>query len=364
MQVTTWDFRGGTLPGDWRISGVEVPEKTANGLHITSLAADGGMISELALPHSVEVITMTFASNVTTGAQFMWHRRADPPGSFVELPFEIAGDGLAHVIELNLSAFPQWDSHTDEIGFTFPKGTNVLLQGMTFIRYNILEKSVEAWKSFWTFDQYSSFSINFLWGPLLTFSPIGTQELFTSLPPRGTSAQWLFYTVFGLCTVGVAGHYLWKKRDRAWHVTAFFVCFGILVTIWDARMGAELLSYAKHDYDTWISPEPGSREFRSYVGFNDFMEQSLPYVAQEKSFAFLTTSRTPVTGMVRYFAYPTEVVEPTKPNLDVHTWLVFMHNGVSVDEQGRLSVNGEPWSAPGEIILAFPDNSFLFQTKH
>lgn len=366
MTETVWDFRGARVEREWRVSGLQ-PTPTQGGLQLRAVNQEGSMITTLDLDHPSEVITFTFVNTEPANARLLWHSRSDPPGSFVELPFVVPGGTDEQIVSINVDAFPQWDGYADEMGITLGAGANVILRDIRFAHWNWFEQIGEIWKSFWTFDKLSSFSINFLWGPVITFNPVGTAQLFTTLPPQGRSGNWIFYDLLLLAIVILASLHFFKKTPR-WiaraggSVMVLLILFGGLWMMYDLRMGLELLSYAKHDYDTYISQPPGSREFRSYINFNDVMEQSLPILRQDDEFALIIPPQMPVTAMVRYFAYPSIPVAPQGPQDEFRTWLIFHDDAVGVDGEGRLTVNREPWSKPGKIVKDFGDNTFIFQT--
>lgn len=363
MTETIWNFRDSDLPGAWRTSNLDEPSLTPQGMHITASASDGSLLTELKLPHPIDVITLTFTSAIQTPVQLFWHERHLEPTMLTQLDFEVLGTGREQKIPLNVAGYAQWDSRTDTIGFNFPKGTDLLLQEIRFTHWNIFEVMTEIVKSFWTFDRMSPISINFVWGPVITFSPIGTAQLFNSLPPSGRSGNSLFYGALVLLALGIAG-YRYNRLPLPVHPVLLFIAgFGALWILYDVRMGLELLSYARHDYVSYISKPPGERVLRNYLNFNDMMEQSVPLMERTPEYALLTTKQTPVNAMVRYFALPSIAVEPTGPREDLQYWLVFRHSDVDIDGQGRLTVGGVPWSKPGVILKRFDAQSFLFSAS-
>ncbi len=376
MQETVWDFRNRQLPGNWKISGVETPATLPEGMLIRAPSEDGSVITDVALPHPVDAISVTFLSDAQSEAMFLWHVRGTPEGTLVQLPFILPAAQEDRPVTINASAFAQWDPRADEIGFTLPKGSAVLLREIRFMHWNFFERAVEAARSFWKFDVYQPYSINFVWGPLLTFNPLGTQELFTTLPPRGRSANGIFYGLAALAGIALAGHWYARRhagfesplsRLRIGHaapeLAAFFLCFGALWVLYDVRMGAEMLSYVHKDATTWITPASGNRTFRGYGNFNDVEELVRPALEGEKEYAFLAPPQSPFLAMMRYFSYPAVPVSPDGPRDDLRTWLVFAREDVTVDAEGRVTVSGTPVSKPGKIVQRFDDVSFLFQSE-
>lgn len=368
MQESVWSFRGKQLPGEWRIGGIAAPVTTENGLHVTATGQGGSMISTLALPHPTEVLRLVYISGVAAPVKLLWHRRGDPEQILVELPFTLPPSVGSQILDINLDAYPQWDRRADTIGFTFGAGTDIVLQEMRFGHWNMLEKAREAAKSYWIFDSMSPMSINFLWGPVITFNPIATHDLFSTSPPQGRSGNWLFFVALALIAAGIAASTLMARRGWRWippwgPVPLFLLCFAVLWILYDVRMGLELLSYARTDYATWVFAAPGERELRNYLDFNDIMEQSLPTIRGEERFALVRSPLAPVTAMVRYFALPAIAEEPSGPRDDLRVWLVMRGENVDLDTGGRLTVDGIPWSRPGTVLQRFEKGSLLFRTN-
>lgn len=359
MQETVWDFRGGKLPGEWRLSGSETPQLTSEGMRITASREDLTLLTDLALPHPVEVVTLVFGSDRDAEAVLLWHRPADDSQKLVQLPLTIPR-GEQTTMDLNVDSYPQWNRRADTIGLHVPADTDVLLREIRFRHWNLFERATEAMRSFWVFDRFSPLNINFFWGPLITSNPIGTRDLFTTLPPGGKSGMRILYGLLIAVATGMIAYFWW--RGIAWRrwLTAFLLCFGAVWIFFDLRMGLEMLRYVKADYDTYLSQPPGSRTFRTYLNFNDVVEQSLPALQGESQFALLRPREAPIIAMVRYFAYPSLPEEVTGPRDDLHFWLVFERPDVAVNDEGRLTVDGVPWTQPGTIIDRNDQASFLF----
>lgn len=362
MEETVWNFRDGQLPGSWRISGLDLPTSTSDGLHVTASTGDGSMISDVKLSHPTEVVSLTFLSAVNTQAQFLWHQRDKPNGVFTQLNISIPAGEMEQTLQLNVDAYPQWDRSTDVIGLVFPKGTNLLLREIRFSHWNTLEKIAETWKSFWRFEAMTPMSINFLWGPVIAYNPLGTAELFSTMPPRGRSGNWIFFGAILLAACGCIGYGIWKKRKES-AVVLFFLGISILWIGYDIRMGLELLSYARHDYVSYLTAPEGQRTFRTFLNFNDMLEQSLPLLHNEEKFAFLTSPGSPVLPMLRYFALPAEAVVPTGPRSDLHLWFLFSGDNVTIGSDNRIHVNGVPWSGTGKVLKSIDGTPFLFETN-
>jgi hypothetical protein len=372
---TVWDFRGGNLPGTWSIAGIDTPAALPEGLHITASATNGSLLSEIDLPHAIDTMTLTVRNAKETEVQFLWHERGNPPGMLVELPFIVPAGNGEQTFTINLEAYQQWDRRADKIGFTVPQGTDLILQEIRFSHWNLFEKAGEIWKTFWMFDRFSSFSINFVWGPVIAMSPVGTQNMFTTLPPQGRSGNWIYYAVLLCAGAAITLHARFSRfAAPSWiarlstarlsgYTVLFLLCGAGVWLVSDIRMGLELLSYASHDYTSYITQQPGKRSLRTYLNFNDVMERSLPHLQSQRQFGFLTSPRMPVISMVRYFSYPSIPIVPEGPRTDIKAWLIFDRSDVTVDTDGRLLIQGKPWSAPGSIVEMLDADSFVFRTS-
>jgi hypothetical protein len=247
------------------------------------------------------------------------------------------------------------------------------LQTIQLQRWSLAEKIGEAWHSFWTFDNYRPYSINFLWGPLFTSNPVGRSQLFTTLPPKGWSANRLFLTILGVVALLLFLHWwLIAKRGQrpllrtlpagiSGHLVLFFMVFAALWLVLDLRMGMEFLRYVKTDYTAYIAKPAGEKLFRDHRNFEDVMQQSLPVLQQQPRYLFLGPSQTPFLARMRYFTFPSVPVEEGQNEQDVHTILVFERPDIAMDSQNRLTQDGQVMTSPGKILQRFSDQSFLFQ---
>lgn len=362
MRETVMDFRNSQLPGSWSVdSAMDPPELTGAGMHI--IARKGGsLFTDISIPHKTEVIRMVVSTAVPIEANFLWHPRGDPVQSFVQLPLIIPGPITDHAFDINVQAYPQWDPYADQIGLDLPVNGELYLSEIRFLQWNIFEKTWEAAKSFWIFDQLSPISINFLWGPLFTLSPVATSELFTSLPPRGFSANRIFYAVMMLTALALAGLWYRGKVTPARSVRMFLLLFAGLWIFYQVRMGAEIISYAVHDWNTHISQPVGKRTFRTYANFSDVVAMSAPFIKGEGRYGYFGPRNTPFIAFMRYFAYPAVPLETQQLTTDIHTWLVFDRPDVTVNDSNELTIGGKPVSGPGTIVQRIDDASFVFKT--
>ena len=203
VQTTVWDFREKQVPGSWKVSASLTPQTTDLGLHITA-ADNGGMQRAYDLGYVADVINLTFGPSVPSDAFLTWSQKNSTNG--FSIPFAISGKNPPETITIPVHQYGEWHD-IDTIGLMFPPGAQVLLQSISLSHWSLWEKMTEAWKTYWTFDTLEPYSINFLWGPMLTFTTPERLSLFQNQPPRSWSAVRIFY--FILISVGIGCFLYW-----------------------------------------------------------------------------------------------------------------------------------------------------------
>ncbi len=361
MQQSTWDFRAGGDAGEWDIQGFETPQQTENGILLKAGAEGGRLLRYTNLPHGIDAIRIVFSRSQPVEMMIVWHPRTAPRERSVQLPLKLQG-GNPEVAEINLQNYPDWDPGTDVMGFAFPSGSEVQLAGIELMSWSPLEKLRYGFQSFWTFDNFRVYSINFLWGPLLTFNPIGISQLYSTQPPFGWSGGRLFYAVLMLAIAWIGiRRFIFKEMDMRRHARTFAVVFLALWFFFDFRMGLETMSYAVDDVTSYVLPPPGKKVLRNYENFYDSAERSLPALREHPRFMFLGPSGTPFTQIVRYLAYPSTPLFESEDLSLAKVWFVFRRPDAIVDDQGRLAIGGRIATPPGEILEKFDEHSFLFR---
>lgn len=361
-EVTTWSFLQEEVPGSWKVTNLTNAIPTVSGLHMVT-TEDGHLTRATDLLHSVDAIRITVQSLHPTEALFLWHERGFPEEEFVQLPFLTPGRGESATVGLNVAKYPQWDPWTDRIGFAFPAGTDVLLQEVQFVQWNIFEKSLEAWRSFWTFDTFEIRSINFLWGPLLTTNPIAREQMFASSPPSATSANRVYYALIGI----IVGALLLMQRKVPKLLPprkAFTLFLSFLALLWlsyDLRMGLELLSYRNEGVRGGLGQRQRSASIPIYRDLAHAVETIKPTLSTEKQYAFLA----PHTGLfrfVRYLTYPSLPLSREEDTEEVRHWFVFKIPDLSLNPRGELQDrSGVTLTPPGRITQRLDEGSFLFE---
>ena len=195
----------------------------------------------------------------------------------LEMPFDVPA-GLNSELVLTPSDFKQWNPWTTNIGFIFPAGSDLVLHSLRMYGLRFPERMVEALKSFWHLDEVRPYSINFLWGPLLTQNPFARAKMYNGYPPSAASATRVFYALIGLCLAGILLTSVSRSNARkdSW-IGGLIVVFCVCWVLFDVRMGAEIVGYALHDYQTFISQEVPHRVLRTHDDIYDVVEQLKPY---------------------------------------------------------------------------------------
>jgi len=217
------------------------------------------------------------------------------------------------------------------------------------------------WKSFWIFDGFHPTSINFLWGPVLRSTPITQAALFYNPPPQGWSVNRVFYALLVLA----GGTALFLRFFRRWNSRAALLLFlAVAAALWlffDARMGAELFTYATTANRGYLQKPPGDRTYGTFGEFYDAVDVSLPLLTSEPTYEFLAPGNIPLESRIRYFTYPSLPVRPDSSERP-KTWIVLRRPDVAVDSEGRLVVGGTAVTEGGNVIHMFENGSFLYQT--
>ncbi|MEK7591593.1 MAG: hypothetical protein AAB489_05315 [Patescibacteria group bacterium] len=360
----TWSFEKSAVPGRWEVTGFTSAVPTEEGLHIQT-TKEGRMFRLSEFPFPVEAAILRVQTKSTVEGNFMWHAKGAPPGDAVQLPFLILGNGEDEIVRLALTNYPQWDPATDRVGVEFPAGTDILLKDIEFYRWNLTEKITMAFQSFWTMDGFRPYSINFLWGPRTVLNPIQNKKIFKSLPPTGWSAFRSFYIFLILAAVVLMTLQYARPHLLRGHspLVLFLIITGAIWFLVDIRMGAEIIRYASDDYKTSIAVEPGKRQFRERAGFQDFVEAAMPFIQQREKYLFMSGQRWPFFGAIRYLTYPSIPMDPNESASELDTVIVFERPDIRVNEKGELMFEDEILSQPGDVLLQFDEQSFVFRIR-
>lgn len=356
---TVWSFLGSQVGPEWRINGKARTTAEIGGLHM--IPEEDVRIFRLSqFPHRVDAVEITYLSLQDTPATLLWHRPGDEATEVVQLPFLFTKTTVAETVKLDVRWYDAWVAYPDVVGLSLPKGADIQLLQITFTGLTMRKRLSHLLRSYWHFDAFTPYSINFLWGPVFTPSAIAREKLFTDLPPHGRFANTVWYALLLLTAAG-CGIWAWKpvhRRSALWTMTIVLSALWILS---DLRMGLEIVSYARADLVQWSTP-PDRREFRERGDFPVFLSIIQPLLAERGRYVFLTQYEYPLLGLMRYHAFPSQPVPPEQAAEGVDTWVIYERPEIVVDAENRLSVDGNPLSAPGDVLFEFRPGAFVFRT--
>lgn len=355
-QETVMDFTGTQQPGRWEVTPGMEAVATAEGLRLRA-QNDAGFFGAPAT-HPVDTLTFSVMADAPADIMFLWRTPGMEPG-FRQMPLRLTGG--QQDIHLGLSTFPGWSRQPEAVGIALRGGTAVTLARITSTGLTLPERLTEAWRTFWEFDTFGTYSVNFLWGPLVTFDPVSRARLYQDQPPMAQSANRYFFALLIL-----AGLALWLIRLRRPDFRALPLFLGICAVLWvfyDLRMGAEYVNYALTDYRSYISQPPEERLFRQYENFHAAAFQAVPLLAKEERYAVLPPPQTQVTEILQYYTYPVLPARTEEEQRMARLWLVFRRPDVTVAPNGQLTVEDAPVTPPGKIIRQYDSTSFLFQVN-
>lgn len=361
---TEWIFLGGQAPGQWNVMNTFTAEATSDGVYLKA-NDDGTFLQQIDLDHPIDVVRVTAAAGKPTDMVILWQAKGQAEGSLGQLRFTLDGTGQPEEHAFDLNAIPYWDRYTDVIGIGLPKDAEVYLQKISVEGFNPIERVEEAVKTFWTFDDFASYSINFLWGPLITFSPVAREQLFQNQPPHAQSANRYFFFVLALAAIMIGAHrYLTRVKGSNWNHLFIFTCvFAGLWLFYDLRMGMEYFHYAKEDFQQYILQEPKDQTFRGYLDFYRVAELAAPTLKESNDYVTLMPPQTPFGSILRYMTYPKMPLRENEDTEKADLFIVFMRPDVQIDDQDRLVIGEQILSRPGDIVATYSDSSFLFRAR-
>ncbi len=365
-QETVMDFRQG-VPGQWEKSACLSAQQKPEGVALATTTERCSLFyATRDLRHPIETLSLTVLSPLRTDLLFLWHRRDDPIGYMIEFPLAFSPAETPQTVRLNLPRYRQWDSATDRIGFSLPKGSSIILQNITFTRWSVWDKTVAALRSFWTFDTFRPYSINFLWGPIIGFNPVWQEQLFEHTPPVGWSAARVFLSL--LIATSIPCLFFYRRRTAAARRAAALALCGMFAGFWllfDARMGLELLSYVKADWETFLLQPQGTRSFRIFKNFPDIAAESVPLLTLFPRYGFVGPHGAPFGSLLRYETYP--AARPVSPNDPpeqrklARRWLVAFRDDARISPSGELFLGDTFLAGPGSIVKSFGRDAFIFE---
>ncbi len=359
--VTVWDFTETQNVQGWINQGLDTITETPQGLQIST--QNEGQFRRDVEPGQYEALDIHYSSSAPVQMILLWQ---DPqtPDQATGIPLTLPPSPIPSTVSVNLKGVDGWNANTTKIGFQFGAGTTLVLSKITLTRWNMLEHAWYAFLSPWKFDAVRAYTINFVWGPLIAFTPAEIDQMFWNIPPRTFSVNWYLYGILALALIITiyASHSAGTHDKHRWWMR-FFVLFFFLWIFYDIRMSAELASYVKTDYETFYTKSFAEQQYRDRGFFIQFIEAIRPVVEKEKSFVFLPFQGYPYMGESRYLLYPSNPLNPDAVQPDTTLWVVFNRPEVRMNETGQLTANGQVLSGTGAMVQEFAPGTFLFKTQ-
>lgn len=356
--TTVWELQNQQKIEGWNMNNLTEVSLLKEGLVVTT-QTEGQLIKPTDISHSVDTVAISYISLTGGKGMFLWRPPHFTGSQVFQVPIVFDRSQTTQRMVLDLSNIPEWDPQSDRMGFVIGANSQVVLQRVEFTGPSFVDYIVYPLKTFFKFDQIRPYSVNFLWGPLMTYRADQLASLFAVPPPNGDSWNWMFYSMFA------AGGLLifWaRKQGKSQMVTIVVAVACSIWILYDVRMGAEMMSYAKKDLKTWWSKPIELRQYRDRGSFTAFTQMIKPYLEGEDYYVFMASRGWPFQGAMRYEQYPALPVAPDNAE-NVRTWVVYDKPGVTLDTDNRITLeNGNAISPPGEILFNYARGAFVFRT--
>ncbi|MDD5026130.1 MAG: hypothetical protein PHH13_02010 [Candidatus Peribacteraceae bacterium] len=365
MQSEVWNFIGGSGPGDWEVRDLsQQPIPTTEGLRILT-TSEGLIARPNTISFPIDALRIETLTANDMEIVFAWLNPSIAQNSYLQLPFLIKADSMPRTTSVDLTTISEWPGRSQRLGFAFPKGTDLLIRRVEFLHWNPFEKLLEAIKSFWTFDTLNVHSVNFVWGPLLTFTPIARMQMANTDPPIAYSANAVFYVLAAFAALCC---FLLARRGTTMRPRPLVLFFLIVAGLWvfyDLRMGAEILSYARTDWQSYVMAKPGNRSFRIFQNFYDVLETVRPDLQKTPSYLFVgPRGENFFLATARYETYPSLPQPlPQEPITESSLALVYGRPDAGIDEEGHFVVDGKIVAGSASVIRTFPNFGLLLELK-
>lgn len=351
--TTVSSFSGPAVDTQWRINGPGDAVSTVEGGVRIHSPVPVTIFRQLVLDHPVDTVELRVTTATPVQATFLWHVRNTAADRIVQLPVALdANGGLPSRSTVAVLNYPVWDRYADAIGLTIPAGADVTINEIRLIGLPWYERWGNAAASLFVFDNFTRHSINFLWGPLLAFDPETRDTLYDHSPPMAWSVNRVLLPTLALGLIAIAGLW-WASRlsRRAALLTGLALVAGCWL-LFDLRMGAELLVYARDDFKNYVLQPLGQRKLRGMADFHDSMALFLQVTKGKDRLGFVSDGDLLLDSSAVYEAYPRQIVLPGEPQDGVDTWLVYYRTDATVSPTGQLMLGDTPLSPPGGRIAA------------
>lgn len=357
--TTTWNLMNIQKLEGWNTNNLTTVNLIPQGLAI-STETQGQLVKVSDIKHHVDAISITYISPSGGQGVFFWRAPGMAEEEVYQIPMTFTQSTTQQKVILNMSKVSKWDARSDRIGFILNANTQLVLQEMSFSGPSILDKIIFPLKTFFKFDITHAYSINFLWGPLMTYSQEQLDTMYSQVPPNGDSWNKAFYA---LLAAGLVLVLLLKKLFHKNSIVAFFIMVAALWMVYDLRMGTEFISFARTDVRTWWSKPLELKDFRDRSSFTAFAQTAAPFTKDKENYVFIASHGWPFWGSMQYEAYPALPISYEADTTGIDTWIIFNRKDITVNEEGRLVLNQEPISPPGDIMMNFQPGSFIFVTR-
>lgn len=359
VRDTALDFRG-TVPKGIAPQHLTTVEIAAQGMYVKT--ETDGIISLPLPPMRVDsaVVTLTNASTERIG--LIWQDDTLKEGEFYQRNITLP-TGDKQRVNIGLDQVPEWDGMPSALALAFPAGAEVLIQNIEWKQYSATEKFIEHLRSFWTTDSFQMYSINFLWGPLLSGTTEGRLTLFDELPPRAWSATRAFYGAFALATIAAIIVRFTNRVAGPARMKTILLAAGVgLWILFDARMTQEIVTYAARDWSSYITKPANERVFRTHATLYDVLPRLDELLGNDERYVLVTREGTPFFSNVRYVLYPAKPVSPPDAG-DTKAWIVLGIPGIDVKNGALTLADGTTLSASGTLVERFDDSALFFRSR-
>lgn len=359
-EITYLDLSAKEEQQNWQAVNVTA-EAFSGGIKLHS-EGEGFFIRQTEENTPVDTVRLVYSSPADAKISLIWKKAGESNEYFqygVNLP--AAPAGAAYTIGTALIS--DWDRTPTAFGFKLEPKTLIILQQVETGYFTLSEGIAMRWKNFWTFDDYTPRTINFLWGPQIFKEKPDLLALFKALPPPIKSVNTVFYYLLAAAIIFSAG---WKLINRNRPEKTRYCLAGLslaVICLWvfyDVRMGAEFLSYFKDDFDSYISRPEAERSFRDRGNFYTFVNEVKKHTALEPMYMFLTSYRWPYLGSIRYYTYPSlpkQIKDGERPRL----WIVYAQKGISLNADNQLVLDGEVLTEKGSVLFSLSSEAFIFR---
>lgn len=310
------------------------------------------------------MLTLNVQTALPVSISLLWHPASAGPNMQAEEPIALSGKSAFQEKSIALTDNIYWEGSINDIGIGIPAGTDMIIQSLTWHQYSAMEKLQESWRSFWSFDGFHAYSINFLWGPLLASNPAATENLYMHFPPTAWSVTRVIYGLLAAALlVGIILSFFRPFKGKRIIVLCFWGTFLCLWILFDLRMSVEQMAYVVADWQTYVLPEKDKKIFRTNLDLPNIIAQFKPIIAKYDRYVLLTPPSFRSYSNMRYEIYPSIALQPDNDTTGVRLWVIIKDPTVHVNTEHQLvDAAGKILAPAGKILATSSTDSFLFAT--